>query len=145
MTDAARKWKEGEPNYGLLIWATNEYELGRDIRFHSREHATKKPYMEICCISSLEAFAYTRMETSANTVLLPTTTETYVTINKTRSPLLPTPPQAAARTTDEPTPQVIADETTTTEADEVATELSRLSDSFANVSTIPHRMGESVG
>ena len=49
VTNAARKWKEGEPNYGLLVWATNEYEAGRDIRFHSREHTTKVPFMEISC------------------------------------------------------------------------------------------------
>ena len=50
ITEAARNWKSGEQNNGLLVWATNEVEEGRDLRFYSRERATQKPYMTISCM-----------------------------------------------------------------------------------------------
>ena len=56
VTDAALRWKCGEPNYGLLLWATNEHEPGRDVRFYSREYATKEPYMEVYCGSGNTCF-----------------------------------------------------------------------------------------
>ena len=49
ITEASRNWKSGEPNYGVLVWATNENEKGRDIRFFSRERATGRPYVNILC------------------------------------------------------------------------------------------------
>ena len=97
VTNAARKWKEGEPNYGLLVWATNEYEAGRDIRFHSREHATRVPFMEISCAHhsasvTLEAdVVCTRIGTSAYTILLTTNIGTYITGYEKTPLLLPTP------------------------------------------------------
>ena len=38
ITEAARNWKNGEKNYGVVIWATNENDNGRDICFFSREY-----------------------------------------------------------------------------------------------------------
>ena len=49
ITEASRNWKSGESNYGVLVWATNENEKGRDIRFFSRERATGKPYVNVFC------------------------------------------------------------------------------------------------
>ena len=45
VTEAARNWKSGEPNYGLLVWATNESDEGRDVRFYSNEAAANHPFM----------------------------------------------------------------------------------------------------
>ena len=51
VTSAVQDWKAGKPNYGLLIWATNEDTDGRDTRFHSKEYSdsTKHPYMVVNC------------------------------------------------------------------------------------------------
>ena len=49
ITEAALNWKSGEPNYGALVWATNENEKGRDICFFSRERTTGKPYVNVLC------------------------------------------------------------------------------------------------
>ncbi|XP_019859735.1 PREDICTED: uncharacterized protein LOC109587965 [Amphimedon queenslandica] len=49
ITEAARNWKNGEENYGVVIWATNENDDGWDIRFRSREHSTDKPFLSIFC------------------------------------------------------------------------------------------------
>ena len=49
ITEAARNWKSGEKNNGLLVWATNEEEEGRDRRFYSSESETNKPFMIIFC------------------------------------------------------------------------------------------------
>ena len=35
VTSAAKAWKSGSPNYGVVIWATNENVAGRDTRFTS--------------------------------------------------------------------------------------------------------------
>ena len=35
VTAAAKAWKHGSPNYGVVIWATNEQVAGRDTRFAS--------------------------------------------------------------------------------------------------------------
>ncbi len=49
ITAAVQNWQSGDPNHGLLIWATNELEEGRDIRFASKEssdsttHAASQP------------------------------------------------------------------------------------------------------
>ena len=50
-TSAAKDWEAGKPNYGLLIWATNEDINGRDTRFISREDedSSKHPYILINC------------------------------------------------------------------------------------------------
>ena len=49
ITEAVRNWGKGEPNYGLLVMAKNEQEVGRDLRFFSREHAdhTKHPFVHV--------------------------------------------------------------------------------------------------
>ena len=45
ITEALRNWQSGDPNYGVLLLATNENTLGRGIRFYSnasgnsRQHA----------------------------------------------------------------------------------------------------------
>ena len=51
VTTAVKEWKAGKPNYGLLIWATNEDQDGRDTRFFSSYHSdsTKHPYVRINC------------------------------------------------------------------------------------------------
>ena len=49
VTEAARNWKYGEQNDGLLALATNENEEGRDLCFYSRECATQRPFMTISC------------------------------------------------------------------------------------------------
>ena len=49
ITEAARNWKNGEPNYGVLIYTTNDDDDGRDIRFRSREYSTDKPRLFVFC------------------------------------------------------------------------------------------------
>ena len=51
VTSAVRDWIAGKPNYGLLIWATNENRNGREARFFSKSHSdsTKHPYILINC------------------------------------------------------------------------------------------------
>ena len=38
MTSAVKAWKSGSSNYGVVIWATNEDQPGRDTRFASNAH-----------------------------------------------------------------------------------------------------------
>ena len=49
ISKAAKNWKSGRPNYGVLIWATNEDTDARDIHFFSREHSTGTPYVHLHC------------------------------------------------------------------------------------------------
>ena len=51
VTSAAKDWKAGRSNYGLLLWATNEDTNGRDTRFYSRSYSdsSKHPYMLVNC------------------------------------------------------------------------------------------------
>ena len=51
VTSAARDWKAGKRNNGLLIWATNEDTNGRDTRFFSKSYSdsSKHPYMLVNC------------------------------------------------------------------------------------------------
>ena len=51
VTSAVKDWKVGKPNYGLLIWATNEDQDGRDTRFFSKSHSdsSKHPYIALDC------------------------------------------------------------------------------------------------
>ena len=51
VTSAVRDWKAGKPNYGLLIWATNEDQIGRGTRFYSKFHtdSSKHPYIQLNC------------------------------------------------------------------------------------------------
>ena len=51
VTNAMKKWLNGEPNYGLMIWDPTETIPGRDIRFYSREHqeANYRPFMNVLC------------------------------------------------------------------------------------------------
>ena len=61
ITGAAKNWKAGLPNYGVVIWSTKENENGRDVRFYSRERSTNKPYLELKCglqLSSSSALNY---------------------------------------------------------------------------------------
>jgi len=39
VTSAVKEWMSGKPNYGLLLWATNEDQNGRDTRFYSKTHS----------------------------------------------------------------------------------------------------------
>ena len=51
VTSAVKDWQAGKPNYGLLLWATNEDQIGRDTRFYSKSHSdsSKHPYIWINC------------------------------------------------------------------------------------------------
>ena len=47
ITEAARNWKEGQPNYGVVILATNEDVCGCDTRFYSHRHGKHQPFMTV--------------------------------------------------------------------------------------------------
>ena len=50
VTDAVRDWADGQPNYGLLLWATNETEEGRDMRFYGRKKEEQfQPFIQVHC------------------------------------------------------------------------------------------------
>ena len=51
VTSAVNDWKAGHPNYGVVIWATNENIAGRDTRFASKSErdSTKHPYIVVNC------------------------------------------------------------------------------------------------
>ena len=49
ITKAARNWLAGQENNGVLIVATNEDVVGREVRFYSRERSTNKPRMVVIC------------------------------------------------------------------------------------------------
>ena len=54
VTSAVRNWKNGQPNFGLLLRATNEYQQGRDFRFVSNadSNAGKHAYILVTCQSN---------------------------------------------------------------------------------------------
>ena len=41
ITEAMRNWRNGDPNYGVLLRATNENDVGRDVRFYSNAERDK--------------------------------------------------------------------------------------------------------
>ena len=52
ITHAAKNWRSGQPNYGVVISATNEQKLGREARFYSRERGNDwrvHPMMSVLC------------------------------------------------------------------------------------------------
>jgi len=51
VTSAARAWKYGSPNYGLVIWATNENRAGHGTRFASNadSDSSKHAYIILNC------------------------------------------------------------------------------------------------
>ena len=51
ITTAVRNWQYGDPNYGVLVLATNEDALGRDTRFYSKTNrdSTKHPFLNVLC------------------------------------------------------------------------------------------------
>ena len=51
VTSAVKDWKAGHPNYGVVIWATNENIAGRDTRFASKSesNSSKHPYIQVTC------------------------------------------------------------------------------------------------
>jgi hypothetical protein len=52
ITQAAKNWLLGQPNYGVVISATNEEVLGREARFYSRERGNDwrvHPIMSVLC------------------------------------------------------------------------------------------------
>ena len=61
VTSAIKEWKAGHPNYGVVIWATNEYKAGRDTRFASKSESdsSKHPYIEVYCGHSTGAVGNT--------------------------------------------------------------------------------------
>jgi hypothetical protein len=54
VTSAVRNWKNGQPNFGLLLRATNEYREGRDFRFASNAdpNVGKHAYILVTCQSN---------------------------------------------------------------------------------------------
>ena len=51
ITEAVRNWKYSDPNYGVLLLATNEDALGRDTRFFSNAHTdgSRHAYVNVLC------------------------------------------------------------------------------------------------
>ena len=51
VTSAARKWRSGVPNYGLVIRAVNELQAGRGIRFYSNQFSdsSKHAFVRVLC------------------------------------------------------------------------------------------------
>ena len=51
VTEAVRNWQDGDSNYGILVWATNEGDPGRDLRFYSRSYsdASKHAVIKVLC------------------------------------------------------------------------------------------------
>lgn len=51
VTGVMKNWKNGAPNYGLLLMATNEDVNGRDTRFYSNafNDKTKHAYINVLC------------------------------------------------------------------------------------------------
>ena len=50
ITEAARNWKQGDPNNGVLVWATNEDVPGSDLRFASRRYGNSTlPHVNVLC------------------------------------------------------------------------------------------------
>ena len=47
ITEAARNWKLGQPNYGVVILSINEDVCGRDTRFYSHRHSEHQPFMTV--------------------------------------------------------------------------------------------------
>jgi hypothetical protein len=51
ITEAMRNWQNGDPNYGVLLRATNENDLGRDVRFYSNAEGdrSRHAYVNVLC------------------------------------------------------------------------------------------------
>ena len=51
ITVAMRNWQSGDSNYGVLLMATNEEALGRDIRFTSKTspNSNQHAYVNVLC------------------------------------------------------------------------------------------------
>ena len=49
ITKAMRNWQYGDPNYGVLLMATNENDLGTDIRFYSNANNGHHAYATVLC------------------------------------------------------------------------------------------------
>ena len=51
VTSAVKAWKSGSPNYGVVIWATNEDIVGRDTRFASSadSNSSRHAYIILNC------------------------------------------------------------------------------------------------
>ena len=51
ITQAVQNWvSNDQPNYGVMIYATNEHERGLDVRFYSRESESgRQPMLVVSC------------------------------------------------------------------------------------------------
>ena len=49
ITEAMRNWQYGDPNYGVLLRATNENDIGRDVRFYSNANKHHHAYVTVLC------------------------------------------------------------------------------------------------
>ena len=55
VTSAAKAWKSGSSNYGVVIWATNEDQPGRDTRFASNANSdsSQHAYISLNCDNTI--------------------------------------------------------------------------------------------
>lgn len=51
ITEAMRNWKFGDPNYGVLLLASNEDAVGRDLRFGSKSNSdsSRRSFVHVLC------------------------------------------------------------------------------------------------
>ena len=51
ITEAMRNWQYGDPNYGVLLLASNEDAVGRDLRFGSKTNrdSGRRPFVHVLC------------------------------------------------------------------------------------------------
>ena len=57
VTSAVKAWKSGSPNYGVVIWATNENKAGRGTRFASKadSDSSRHAYIILNCNNDVTA------------------------------------------------------------------------------------------
>ena len=91
VTSAVNDWKAGQPNYGVVIWATNENIAGRDTRFASKSESdfTKHPYIVVICNSSGDGIDVPTLPTTDHDPISQPTTDP-ITLPTTDPTTLPT-------------------------------------------------------
>ena len=72
VTSAVKAWKSGSPNYGVVIWATNENKAGRDTRFASNADSDSSRHAYIILNCNNDVTSTTTSATAATTSPTPT-------------------------------------------------------------------------
>ena len=67
VTSAVKAWKSGSPNYGVVIWATNENKAGRDTRFASNADSDSSRHAYIILNCNNDVTSTTTSATAATT------------------------------------------------------------------------------